>query len=136
MDLYILGTDRDTGPWMDSELRTWLHNLCGHTSIRSAGAIISRSDFLVALDNGLAHVGAAVGSPVAALFGATSEKKNRPLGRHVRIVTANLDCRPCQMTPQWDACADWRCMRAIGVEDVLNEIEEWSANLCTTASVN
>ena len=136
MDLYILGADRDMESWMDSESRPWLHNLCGHTSIRSAGAVISKSAFLAALDNGLAHVGAAVGRPVAALFGATSEVKNRPLGQHVRVVTADIDCRPCQMTSRWDACADWQCMREIHVEDVLKETEAWSADRCMTAAVN
>jgi len=136
MDLFILGADHDVEQWMDSESRPWLHNLCAHTSIRSAGAVISKSAFLVALDNGLAHVGAAVGRPVVALFGATSEVKNRPLGRRVRVVTADIDCRPCQMTSRWDVCANWQCMREIQVEDVLKETESWSANRCMTSAVN
>ena len=60
-----------------------------------------------------------------ALFGATSEVKNRPLGGRVRLVTRDgLACRPCQGTPRWAACQeDWRCMD-IPVETVTGVLEE------------
>jgi hypothetical protein len=44
------------------------------------------------------------------MFGATSETKNRPLGPSVRVLTRDVECRPCQMTPKWERCAEWRCM--------------------------
>lgn len=124
LDMVILGGKADARRWMADKTRPWLHCLCGETSIRSAAGVIERSEGLVAVDGGLAHVGAALGRPVVALFGATSEIKNRPLGDRVRIVTVDLKCRPCQMTPRWEACADWRCMNEIAVEQVLSEVEQ------------
>jgi len=119
LDIVILGAERDRRRWMDTEDRLGLHNLCGCTSIRGAAGVIARSVQLIAIDNGLAHIGAALGRPTVVLFGATSEIKNRPLGADVRLVTADVDCRPCQMTPRWDVCNDWRCMREIAPDDVL-----------------
>ena len=85
-------------------------DLCGKTSLREAAGIIARSRGFVGIDTGLAHIAAAVGAPTLVLFGATSEIKNRPLGPRVRVITLDLDCRPCQMAPRWDECTEWRCM--------------------------
>jgi len=136
MDVLILGADHDGRRWMKSASRPWLHNLCGRTSIRGAAGVIKRSERLIALDNGLAHIGAALGKPVTALFGATSELKNRPLGRDVRIVAAKMDCRPCQMTPRWKSCSDYRCMQEIGVEDVMSACEIGSSEGCAMTAAH
>jgi len=125
-DVVFVGGAEDARPWMEDESRIWLHCLCGRTSIRGAAGILACAEAVVALDNGLAHVAAAVGAPVVALFGATSEIKNRPLGRRVRVLAAPLSCRPCQMTSRWSSCRDWRCMEAIGVEDVFAAVEDIS----------
>jgi len=117
--ILILGTGDDEAPWMTDEDKTWLHNLCGRTSIRGAAGVLSRCEGVVALDNGLAHVAAALGRPTTVLFGPTSEIKNAPRGRDVTVVAPDLPCRPCQMTDRWNACADWRCMAAIAPGDVL-----------------
>ena len=85
--------------------------------------ILRNADCVIAVDNGLAHMAAALGVKTVTLFGATNEVKNRPLGRDVRIVTADVDCRPCQMTDRWGACEDFRCMREITVARVLEAMK-------------
>ena len=122
VEIVVLGAEQDLEPWMDGDARPWLHNLCGRTSIRGAAGIISRADALVAVDNGLGHIGAAAGRPVVSLFGPTTELKNRPCGSRVRVVTADVDCRPCQMTDRWQECRDWRCMGELTVEKVLSNL--------------
>lgn len=94
----------------------------GTLTVGEAAAVLKRASYVVAIDNGLAHIAAALGKPTVVLFGATSEIKNRPLGPKVEIVTANIPCRPCQMTDRWDECTDWRCMREISVGDVLKAL--------------
>ena len=135
-EILVLGAECDSEPWMDDSSRPWLHNLCGRTSIRGAAGVISRSDRLITLDNGLAHIGGALGRPVVVLFGATSEFKNRPLGRDVRMLCADMDCRPCQMTTRWDACSDYRCMHEISVEKVFSACEIRSLEECAMTPVN
>ena len=135
-DVVVLGAEQDERPWMSGESRPWLHNLCGRTCIRGAAGVIRRSELLVSLDNGLAHVGAAMDRPVIVLFGPTSEIKNRPVGKHVHVITADLDCRPCQMTPRWKCCSDYRCMRQITVESVLAECKEWEQEACQLATAH
>ncbi len=98
------------------ESRAWMSHcassidLCGRTTLREAAGVIARSRGFVGIDTGLAHIAAAVGAPTLVLFGATSEIKNRPLGPRVKILTRDIDCRPCQMTRAWDECTNWRCM--------------------------
>jgi ADP-heptose:LPS heptosyltransferase len=105
----FLGTASESRPWMDRGPHRI--DLTGRTLLRQAAGWIAHSRGFVGIDNGLAHVAAALGVPTVALFGATSETKNRPLGPRVRVLTRDLDCRPCQMTPRWHECAEWRCMR-------------------------
>lgn len=85
-------------------------NMCGETSLREAAEIMANCSAVVAIDNGLAHVAAALGVPTVVMFGATSEVKNRPLGPRVEVLTREFECRPCQMTPAWERCRDWQCM--------------------------
>jgi ADP-heptose:LPS heptosyltransferase len=49
---------------------------------------------VVAADNGIAHVAAAVGTPVVVLFGLTDPRRCRPWGEHVTVVRPS-DCPPC-----------------------------------------
>lgn len=49
---------------------------------------------VVAADNGIAHVAAAVGTPVVVLFGLTDERHCRPWGERVTVVRPS-DCPPC-----------------------------------------
>jgi len=90
----------------------------GALPIRTVAGVLRGAKFVVAVDNGLAHIAAALGVRTVVLFGATSDVKNRPLGRDVRVVCAPVDCRPCQMTDRWHACKHWRCMEEITPEMV------------------
>ncbi len=103
----FLGTRADTRPWMRGPGRV---DLTGRTTLHRAAGVIAGSRCVIAIDCGLAHVAAALGTPTVAMFGATSEVKNRPLGPRVRVITRDILCRPCQMLPKWGRCTEWRCM--------------------------
>ncbi len=85
----------------------------GTLNIRDAAAVLKDAKFVVAVDNGLAHIAGALGVRTVVLFGATSTAKNRPQGCDVRIVDAPVDCRPCQMTERWHSCKRHFCMGEI-----------------------
>ena len=103
----VLHSQAIGSPWVSA-----CDDLSGQTTLREAIDIIAAAGAFVGIDNGLAHVAAAVGTPAVVLFGATSEIKNRPLGRGVCVVARHeLGCRPCQMTERWEECTRWRCMQ-------------------------
>jgi len=85
----------------------------GSLSIGQAAYLISCAECVVSVDNGLAHISAALGKKTVVLFGPTSEFKNRPLGENVILVKTDMKCRPCQRTQRWRGCLDWKCMEAI-----------------------
>ena len=98
-------------------------NKCCGWPIDIAATALREARCVVAADNGLAHMAAALGVKTIALFGATSEVKNRPLGRNVTVLSSNISCRPCQMESRWDNCQDWKCMKEITPEMVLEAMK-------------
>ena len=130
----VLGTSSDEQRWMLNKSMPWLQSFCGRTSIRGAAGIIGESNGVVAVDNGLAHIGGAMNAPVVALFGPTSGIKNRPLGQRVTFVADDIACRPCQMTERWKHSADWRCMRDLSPEHVLKALQLTLEESCPSSS--
>jgi heptosyltransferase-2 len=58
---------------------------------------MARCQVVVAGDTGLAHLAAAVGRPVVAIFASTTPDLGyAPVGRH-RVVDVDLPCRPCHV---------------------------------------
>ena len=96
----------------------------GKIALLKTAKIIHDSDVLISLDNGLSHIGAAVGTYVIALFGPTFLSKNKPLTDKLSIVSVNIDCSPCQQTDKFKKCKDNLCMKMIEIGDVFNEIRQ------------
>jgi len=46
-------------------------------------------------DSGPMHIAAAVGTPVVALFGATSPRRTAPYGSEDLVVRGDAPCAPC-----------------------------------------
>ncbi len=69
--------------------------LAGKTGLRELAAVISESDVLVTNDSGPMHMGYAVGTPVAAIFGSTSPESTGPVGRGDIVIREPLECSPC-----------------------------------------
>ncbi|MEI8350246.1 MAG: lipopolysaccharide heptosyltransferase II [Candidatus Omnitrophota bacterium] len=96
------------------------YNLCGKTDLPELAALIEEMDIFISADSGPAHLAAATGVHTLALFGPTSEKIARPIGKHVTVIRKHLDCpTPCYRLD----CKNNVCMKAISVEDVLLEIQ-------------
>ncbi len=70
-------------------------DLCGETSLAQAVDLLSTADAVVANDSGLMHVAAALGRPLAVVYGSTSPGFTPPLAERVAIEQIPVDCGPC-----------------------------------------
>jgi ADP-heptose:LPS heptosyltransferase len=91
-------------------------NLVGKTSIKDAAAILERSRVTVAVDSGLMHLAALMGSPAVGIFGPGNPRRWRPMGRgDFLAVSSQGECGPCFRR----SCADRRCIDGVTVAAVV-----------------
>lgn len=105
-------------------------DLTGRLDLAGTARVLARAKSLVANDSGLAHLAAAVGTPVVALFGPTSDARYAPVGvLPARVVTAPVPCRPCYVAPRREpfSCRFERekaCLDEIPAERVFSSARE------------
>ncbi len=94
-------------------------DLCGNISLKELAALFEKAEFVVSGDTGPMHIASSVGASVIALFGTASPAITAPRGKgRYRIVQKDVGCViPCRKLD----CPDNRCMKAITVNDVMNE---------------
>ena len=97
-------------------------NLCGKTTLKQLGALFKRADLVISADSGPLHIAVALQRPTVAIFGPTSVGITGPLQKEdVAILQKTAGCIiPCYE----QGCKDNRCMKIIGVADVLDCIEK------------
>jgi heptosyltransferase-2 len=91
-------------------------DLAGCLSLRQSIAILSRCRMFIGNDSGMMHVAAALGLPLAVIFGPTEPERTAPLAARFRLLYHGSDCAPCLHR---DCPSDHRCMTAVGVDEVL-----------------
>ena len=83
--------------------RTILESIARHVGtalpdtlcLGQAAAVLSRAAVVIAGDTGFAHVAAAVGTPVVAVFGPTPPGRWGPAAHQGQSVSRDLQCAPC-----------------------------------------
>lgn len=70
-------------------------SVAGKTSVMTLAACLARCAVVIANDSGAAHLAAAVGTPVVAVFTSSDPSWTRPLGKRVRVLRADPECAPC-----------------------------------------
>ena len=95
-------------------------NLAGRTNLKGLAYLYSRCRLLVTTDTGPMHIAAAMGCPVAALFGPTAPGRTGPYGKGHRVVRANAACSPCFKKK----CDLMTCMKDITVAHVFEAVKE------------
>jgi heptosyltransferase-2 len=93
-------------------------NLAGRTSLGALVGVTARFSAFVSNDSGAMHLAAALGKPVAAIFGPTDERATRPLGSH-RVISVPVFCRPCLLR---DCPIDHRCMKRVSADTVFSAV--------------
>lgn len=94
-------------------------DLAGITSLRELACIIKDCSVLVTNDSGPMHIGAALGTPLVALFGSTDDHATGPYGRKEEVIHKRVKCSPCfkRVCP-----IDFPCMKEISVDEVVQRV--------------
>jgi lipopolysaccharide heptosyltransferase II len=103
---------------------------CGRLTLRQSAEAIRRAALLVTNDSAPLHIAQAVGTPTVAIFGSTVPRFGfGPRGPRDQVVELDgLPCRPCSSHgPPSCPLGHHLCMKSLGVEDVLQAIEETGA---------
>ena len=93
-------------------------NLAGATSLRELASLIINCDVLLTNDSGPMHLADAVGTPIVAVFGSTSEIVTGPY-RSGTLIHKHVECSPCY---QRTCPIDFRCMKRIQSDEVYEAI--------------
>lgn len=94
---------------------------CGVLNIKQLGALCKRLDLFITADTGPLHIANAVGAKkIIALFGPTSPLITGPFPlKNTVILNKDVGCKiPCYVVN----CKDNRCMKAISVDDVVEQV--------------
>ena len=97
-------------------------NFCGRLSLAHSGAALALCRLAITQDAGPAHMAAAVGVPVLAIFGSTVPQFGfAPFRVSHRVAELDLFCRPCSHLG-FAQCplGHFRCMKDLSVEHVLD----------------
>lgn len=95
---------------------------CGKSGLKDFAALVGLVDVFITADSGPLHIAAASGArKIIALFGPTDPRLTGPVQQqNTVILQKKIDCRiPCYVVD----CADNRCMKAISVEDVMEQVK-------------
>jgi len=93
-------------------------NLVGRDSPALLPAFLAEVDVVVSGDTGIAHLAAAIGTPVVALFGPTDPHRTAPRGR-ATVLQYSVPCAPCF----YRTCPiDHPCMRGIEPSQVRDRV--------------
>jgi heptosyltransferase II len=93
-------------------------NLAGQTNLRQLAALISSCAVILTNDSGPMHIADALGIPIVALFGSTSEVVTGPY-RSGTLIHKHVECSPCY---QRTCPIDFRCMKSIEAAEVVEAI--------------
>jgi heptosyltransferase-3 len=98
-------------------------NLAGKLTLKELSALILFSKALICVDSVPLHIASALKTPVAALFGPTSEVNWGPwMHPKARVITQQFSCRPCYQ----DGCGGSKmsdCLFSMPVHSILSGLD-------------
>lgn len=119
------------GEWPDCEdirlllppaLQPRCVNLAKELPLRTLAGLLAEAALCLSVDTGPAHLAAALGCPLAVLFGPADPAVMAPRGpAPVAVLRSGVACSPCYGTARRKACRDNICMQRITVAQVLAE---------------
>jgi len=117
----LLGAPGDTAAAGAITASVRVPSLVGRDRPALLPAVLAELDALVSGDTGVAHLAAALGTPVATLFGPTDPRLSAPRGRAAVSLTHPVPCAPCF----YRACPiEHPCLRGITATAVYARVME------------
>jgi len=117
--ILILGTGKDANVFKYIKSKSIINCIDKYT-IQETAYLLTKCDFLVSNDTGLAHVASAVGCKTYTIFGPSNPTKNHPW-KNSNVISLDLDCQPCQYTNKWTTCRKLDCLK-ISPDEVMKQI--------------
>src|SRR5205823_6438746 len=115
----LLGAPGDVPLVEEVSRATRAPSLAGRDRPELLLALLAELDALASGDTGVAHLAAALGTPVVALFGPTNPRLTAPRGP-VAVIRGDAPCAPCF----YRTCPiDHPCMRAIEATAVIERLD-------------
>ena len=100
------------------------YSLSGKASLEETVYLLKQAKLLITVNTGIMHIGAAVGVPLIALHGATSDKRWGPLSSRAVVIKSNEKCQPCISLGFESKCQNPICMYNITVDMVWKVVQE------------
>lgn len=121
---FIVGTSEDK-EYVDNlilQTKTPVANFCGRTNLLDLVALFEKSSLMLTIDNGAAHVAAALNLPIVSIFGCTTPKRAKPSSDLSIALGGTIDCCPCDKRVH--ECPEHFCMAEISVDSVVEAVDE------------
>jgi heptosyltransferase-2 len=117
----LFGTPRDAtvGDQIAAALGDHCVNRIGQTTLDQLIDELRECRLLLTNDTGTMHLAALLHIPVAAIFGSTEPRLTGPRGDDHVILRHHVECSPCFLR---ECPIDFRCMKAVSVEEVANAV--------------
>jgi len=97
--------------------------VAGRTSLAGVLGLLSRCTAVVANDSGAMHLAAAAGCTGVAVFGSTDPTATGPIGGRWVVLRQPVNCAPCFERTCKRPERDYRCLRGIRPEHVLEALD-------------
>jgi heptosyltransferase-2 len=123
--IFGVAKDREVADAIISAASVTVTDLVGQTTLAELIDQLATCDLLLTNDTGTMHLAAFLGVPVVALFGSTEPALTSPVGAQHRVIRHHVPCSPCFLR---ECPIDFRCMHAIGVEEVVAAVLAQLAN--------
>lgn len=114
--LFGAASEKQLGDEIESATSAPIINMLGKTSLPELVAWVKRVNLLVTNDTGTMHIGAAVGTPIVALFFVHARcEETGPYCDGATILQSDISCAPCSHQAP---CDHYSCLEYITAEDV------------------
>jgi len=105
-------------------------NLSGVLSVKELAFLLKRCVLFISNDSGPVHIAVAVGTPVISIFGRNekglSPVRWRPLGKDDIVIHKDVGCQKCLAH---DCKINFKCLKAIEVNEVLEAVRKFKDRL-------
>ena len=99
-------------------------NIAGKYSLADMASVLQYAQLVVSVNTGIMHYAAAVGVPLVAIHGATSEVRWGPLSNNSIVVKSSPACQPCISLGFESNCTSPICMEKVTVNMVMTAIKK------------